>query len=176
MPPIFRSCLLTSGSASASRIVAGAIQDWERGDCGARNHLGKDLYKPCRQCRVRLGDKALKLTTARLLYAERRSIHNAEKRRYRGGPIEITVGNSTQVSAYELFGIIGQAERRDDVIIELEERFGLEKDLAEEVLGMRLEGLLGLASSEHNGPEDIDPEKVFTTRVNKPQSLWRRWD
>ena len=32
---------------------------------------------------------------------------------------------------------------------------------------MRLEGLLGLASSAHNGPEDIGPEKVFTTRVTK---------
>ena len=158
--------LVDERSASASEIVAGAIQDWDRGLIVGAQTFGKGSVQTVRQL-GRLGDKALKLTTAAYYTPSGRSIHNAEKRRYRGGPIEITVGNSTQVSAYELFGIIGQAERRDDVIIELEERFGLEKDLAEEVLGMRLEGLLGLASSEHNGPEDIDPEKVFTTRVNK---------
>ena len=158
--------LVDERSASASEIVAGAIQDWDRGLIVGAQTFGKGSVQTVRTL-GHLGDKALKLTTAAYYTPSGRSIHNAEKRRYRGGPIEITVGNSTKVSAYELFGIIGQAERREDVIIELEERFGLEDYLAEEVLGMRLEGLLGLASSEHNGPEKVDPEKVFTTRVNK---------
>ncbi len=158
--------LVDERSASASEIVAGAIQDWDRGLIVGTQTFGKGSVQTVRTLGHQ-GDKALKLTTAAYYTPSGRSIHNAEKRRYRGGPIEITVGNSTRVSAYELFGIIGQAERREDVIIELEERFGLEDYLAEEVLGMRLEGLLGLASSEHNGPEKVDPEKVFTTRVNK---------
>ncbi len=158
--------LVDERSASASEIVAGAIQDWDRGLIVGTQTFGKGSVQTVRTLGHQ-GDKALKLTTAAYYTPSGRSIHNAEKRRYRGGPIEITVGNSTRVSAYELFGIIGQAERREDVIIELEERFGLEYYLAEEVLGMRLEGLLGLASSEHNGPEKVDPEKVFTTRVNK---------
>ena len=158
--------LVDERSASASEIVAGAIQDWDRGLIVGTQTFGKGSVQTVRTLGHQ-GDKALKLTTAAYYTPSGRSIHNAEKRRYRGGPIEITVGNSTRVSAYELFGIIGQAERREDVIIELEERFGLEDYLAEEVLGMRLEGLLGLASSEHNGPEKVDSEKVFTTRVNK---------
>ncbi len=158
--------LVDERSASASEIVAGAIQDWDRGLIVGTQTFGKGSVQTVRTLGHQ-GDKALKLTTAAYYTPSGRSIHNAEKRRYRGGPIEITVGNSTRISAYELFGIIGQAERREDVIIELEERFGLEDYLAEEVLGMRLEGLLGLASSEHNGPEKVDPEKVFTTRVNK---------
>ena len=158
--------LVDERSASASEIVAGAIQDWDRGLIVGAQTFGKGSVQTVRTLGPQ-GDKALKLTTAAYYTPSGRSIHSAEKRRYRGGPIEITVGNSTRVSAYELFGIIGQAERREDVIIELEERFGLEDYLAEEVLGMRLEGLLGLASSEHNGPEKVDPEKVFTTRVNK---------
>lgn len=158
--------LVDERSASASEIVAGAIQDWDRGLIVGTQTFGKGSVQTVRPLGDN-GDKALKLTTAAYYTPSGRSIHNAKKRRYRGGPIEITVGNSIQVSAYELFGIIGQAERREDVITELEERFDLDKDLAEEVLGMRLEGLLGLASSEHNGPESVDPEKVFTTRVNK---------
>ena len=158
--------LVDERSASASEIVAGAIQDWDRGLIVGTQTFGKGSVQTVRQL-GREGHKALKLTTAAYYTPSGRSIHNAEKRRYRGGPIEITVGHSIKVSAYELFGIIGQAERREDVITELGERFDLDKDLAEEVLGMRLEGLLGLASSEHNGPEKVDPEKVFTTRVNK---------
>lgn len=158
--------LVDERSASASEIVAGAIQDWDRGLIVGTQTFGKGSVQTVRP----LGhdrDKALKLTTGAYYTPSGRSIHNANKRRYRGGPIEITVGNSIQVSAYELFGIIGQAERRDDVIIGIEERFGLDKDQAEEVLGIRLEGLLGLASSGHNGPQDVDPEKVFATLVNK---------
>ncbi len=157
--------LVDERSASASEIVAGAIQDWDRGLIVGTQTFGKGSVQSVRQ--FRQGDKALKLTTAAYYTPSGRSIHNAEKRRYRGGPIELTVSDSIQVSAYELFSIIGQAERREDAITELSDRFELDEASAEKVLETRLERLLGLASDEHTEPEKIDPEKVFTTRVNK---------
>ena len=158
--------LVDERSASASEIVAGAIQDWDRGLIVGAQTFGKGSVQTVRQL-GRHGDKALKLTTAAYYTPSGRSIHNAEKRRYRGGPIELTVGDSIQVSAYELLSIIGQAERREDAVTELSDRFDLDADLAKEVLETRLERLLGMASKEHNGPEDTDTLEVFTTRLNK---------
>ena len=158
--------LVDERSASASEIVAGAIQDWDRGLIVGTQTFGKGSVQTVRQLGQR-AEKALKLTTAAYYTPSGRSIHNAEKRRYRGGPIELTVGDSIQVSAYELLSIIGQAARREDAVTELINRFDLDADLTDEVLEMRLERLLGLASKEHDGPEDADTSKVFTTRLNK---------
>ena len=158
--------LVDERSASASEIVAGAIQDWDRGLIVGAQTFGKGSVQTVRQL-GRKAEKALKLTTAAYYTPSGRSIHNAEKRRYRGGPIELTVGDSIRVSAYELLSIIGQAERREDAVTELINRFDLDVDLTDEVLDMRLERLLGLASEERDGPEDADTSKVFTTRLNK---------
>ena len=158
--------LVDERSASASEIVAGAIQDWDRGLIVGAQTFGKGSVQTVRQL-GRKAEKALKLTTAAYYTPSGRSIHNAEKRRYRGGPIELTVGDSIRVSAYELLSIIGQAERREDAVTELINRFDLDVDLTDEVLDMRLERLLGLASKERDGPEDADTSKVFTTRLNK---------
>lgn len=158
--------LVDGRSASASEIVAGAIQDWDRGLIVGTQTFGKGSVQTVRQL-GRQGDKALKLTTAAYYTPSGRSIHNTQRRQYRGGPIELLVADSIRVSAYELLSIIGQSDRREDAITELNERFDLEADQAEEVLETRLESLLGLAKGEHEGPKNDDPGKVFKTRVNK---------
>ena len=157
--------LVNGHSASASEIVAGAIQDWDRGLILGTQTFGKGSVQTVRQ----LGAKqALKLTTAAYYTPSGRSIHNASRRNYRGGPIELTLADSMRVSVYEVLSIIAGTERREEAITELGERFEMTPAQAEEALDIRMERLLGLGTRENNsGPDDNDPDEIFYTRVQK---------
>jgi carboxyl-terminal processing protease len=157
--------LVNGRSASASEIVAGAIQDWDRGLILGTQTFGKGSVQTVRQLGA---NQALKLTTAAYYTPSGRSIHNASRRNYRGGPIELTLADSMRVSVYELLGIIAGMERREEAIIELGERFEMSPAQAEEALDIRLDRLLGLGVRENSsGPEDNDPAEVFRTRIQK---------
>jgi len=99
--------LIDEGSASASEIVAGAIQDWDRGWVVGRRSFGKGLV----QEQYPLGDGgALRLTVARYYTPSGRSIqraykHNEEygheaERRLKSGELadatKIKIADSTQ--------------------------------------------------------------------------------
>ncbi len=66
--------LIDEGSASASEIVAGALQDWDRGVLVGRRTFGKGLVQE--QYRLRDGS-ALRLTVARYYTPSGRSIQKA---------------------------------------------------------------------------------------------------
>ena len=152
--------LVNGRSASASEIVAGAIQDHDRGLILGTQTFGKGSVQTVRTIGP---DKALKLTTALYYTPSERSIHRSSNRRRRTG-LELTVSDSVRVSAYQLMGLIGEADRREDVITDLEEQFGLGRDQAEEVLNTRLDDLVGLGNREEiSRPEGSDPEEVFKT-------------
>jgi carboxyl-terminal processing protease len=68
--------LVNSGSASASEIVAGAIQDWDRGLILGEPTFGKGSVQSVLPLS---GDTGLKITTAKYYTPTGRSIHKDEK-------------------------------------------------------------------------------------------------
>mgnify|MGYP002063460757 CR=1 FL=1 len=69
--------LINGGSASASEIVSGAIQDWDRGVIMGHRTYGKGLVQTVMPLR---GDGAMRLTTARYYTPSGRSIHRERTR------------------------------------------------------------------------------------------------
>jgi carboxyl-terminal processing protease len=67
--------MINEGSASASEIVAGAVQDWDRGLVVGRNSFGKGSVQSIFNVTDR---EALKLTTARYYTPSGRCIHKEE--------------------------------------------------------------------------------------------------
>jgi carboxyl-terminal processing protease len=66
--------LVNGGSSSASEIVAGALQDWDRGLIMGQTTFGKGLVQQVFNIGGRNSDVALKLTTARYYVPSGRSI------------------------------------------------------------------------------------------------------
>lgn len=81
-PPIFPDkpliILVDQGTASASEIVAGAIQDWDRGLIVGADTYGKGLVQQIFQI-ANDGSMALKLTTAKYYVPSGRCIQKEEK-------------------------------------------------------------------------------------------------
>ena len=90
--------LVNGGTASASEIVSGAIQDWDRGLILGRETYGKGSVQTIR----RLSEKtALKLTTAYYYTPAGRCIHRDEKRGSILDPDSETVEPDSSDSARE---------------------------------------------------------------------------
>ncbi len=153
--------LVNRHSASASEIVAGALQDSDRGLILGTTTFGKGSVQTVRQ----IGrDKALKLTTAVYYTPSGRSIHKSSMRAQRGRGMALAVEDTLRIPVYQVVGLIGETDRREDALAELEERFGLNHEQAARVLDTRLDQLVSLGLREEvQGPKGDDPEKVFKT-------------
>ncbi len=91
-PDLPLAVLVDEGSASGSEIVAGAVQDWDRGVVIGDTTFGKGLVQNV----IELGDGAgLKLTTAKYLMPSGRSIQRPEDLK---NPMKLTDRDSDEQS------------------------------------------------------------------------------
>lgn len=161
LPKIPLVLLVDGNSASASEIVAGVIQDSDRGLIIGSQTFGKGSVQTVRAIGK---NKALKLTTAVYYTPSGRSIHSVSKRNHRWKEIELTLEDSVRIPVYQILGLVGQAEKREDVLMKIGEQFGLETEQVEGLLDTRLGQLVGLGiRDEGNNPKGSDPGKVFKT-------------
>lgn len=155
--------LVNRYSASASEIVAGAIQDSDRGLILGTPTFGKGSVQTIRY----IGrNKGIKLTTAAYYTPSGRSIQSTDAKQARGRwrGIMLTLEDTRRISAYQVLRIIGEADRREDALAELRERFDLNEEQAAQVMDVRLDQLVGLGLREQvDEPEGDDPEKAFKT-------------
>lgn len=70
--------LVNGGSASASEILAGAIQDWDRGVVAGTTTFGKGSVQTLMRLRPLTKDCAMKITTAKWYMASGRAIEKPE--------------------------------------------------------------------------------------------------
>jgi carboxyl-terminal processing protease len=71
--------LINGGSASASEILAGALQDWDRGVVVGTTSFGKGSVQTLMRLRPLTMDCAMKLTTAKWYIASGRAIEKPER-------------------------------------------------------------------------------------------------
>ena len=91
--------LVNGGSASASEIVAGALQDWDRAIIMGQTTFGKGLVQQVFNIGGRNSDVALKLTTARYYVPSGRSIQKPAH----SGPTDSAIVADSAEAAQELF-------------------------------------------------------------------------
>ena len=109
-PPLYSDkplvILVNEGTASASEIVAGAVQDWDRGLIMGSTTYGKGLVQQIFNI-SNDGSMALKLTTAKYYVPSGRCIQKPEKQVKRGSQaaaeLEEEEADSMDVSVEEVF-------------------------------------------------------------------------
>ena len=161
--------LIDAGSASAAEIVAGAIQDNDRGIIVGTNSFGKgsvqtifDLHET--------ESSALKLTTALYYTPSGRSIHRQGLANSGGLPTDVPFGD-VNLPIGSLLDIILRAPSKAWAETALRTRFGLEDAQIERVLSTTIGNLVGnvgvLADSPYSESASTDTgveDEFFTSK------------
>ncbi|MEW6750932.1 MAG: S41 family peptidase [Candidatus Latescibacterota bacterium] len=150
--------LIDGGSASASEIVAGAIQDNDRGVIVGTTSFGKGSVQTIFGVED-AEDTALKLTTALYYTPSGRSIHRNLPGTTNGLAYPLPVGGR-DLPAGPVLDIILRSADRQQAATALAARFELSIEEAEGILTSPLGGLVALAVADSARPGAADTQAV----------------
>jgi carboxyl-terminal processing protease len=153
--------LIDEGSASASEIVAGAIQDNDRGVIIGTTSFGKGSVQTIFDLHE-VAKSALKLTTALYYTPSGRSIH----REYSGGA---DVANRISIENRELpaalvMDIILEATDIEAAAAALQARFEVDAGMAQTILSTRLVDMVGMETGAERDSVGNKSEEEFYTQ------------
>ncbi|MEE2658537.1 MAG: S41 family peptidase [Candidatus Latescibacterota bacterium] len=156
--------LIDGGSASAAEIVAGAVQDNDRGVVVGTTSFGKGSVQTIFDLRDR-EQAALKLTTALYYTPSGRSIHRTGLNAS-GYLTQIPFGE-VNLPASLLFHIILHAPTPEAALDRLRARFDLEESSARTILSTSLEDLVGQRHLADDEPTVEVPPQAYQTRSGR---------
>ncbi len=158
--------LIDEGSASASEIVAGAIQDNDRGVIVGAASFGKGSVQTIFDLREREEEaSALKLTTALYYAPSGRSIHREQNI---AKPVHSVLFGDKELPHQLVMDLILRSENRTKALSALQSHFDMDSEAAESILLIRLGDLAGKSKMGAAGlPDTISNRTYYTQRGRK---------
>ena len=158
--------LIDEGSASASEIVAGAIQDNDRGVIVGASSFGKGSVQTIFDLREREEESsALKLTTALYYAPSGRSIHREQDM---AKPVHRVLFGDRELPHQLVMDLVLRSENRAKALSALQSRFDMTSESAESILLIRLGDLAGKSKIGAAGlPDSISSRTYYTQRGRK---------
>ncbi len=158
--------LIDEGSASASEIVAGAIQDNDRGVVVGAASFGKGSVQTIFDLREREEEaSALKLTTALYYAPSGRSIHREQDI---AKPVHSVLFGDRELPHQLVMDLILRSENRAKALSALQSHFDMDSESAESLLLIRLGDLAGKSKMGAAGlPDSMANQTYYTQRGRK---------
>ena len=159
--------LIDEGSASASEIVAGAIQDNDRGVIIGAASFGKGSVQTIFDLQTTFDlreevSSALKLTTALYYAPSGRSIHREQEI---AKPVHRVLFGDRELPHQLVMDLILRSENRAKALSALQSHFDMNSESAESILLIRLGDLAGKSKIGAVGlPDSISSQTYYTQR------------
>ena len=162
--------MIDEGSASASEIVAGAVQDNDRGVIVGAASFGKGSVQTIFDLQTAFDlreemSSALKLTTALYYAPSGRSIHREQDM---AKPAHRVLFGDRELPHQLVMDLVLCSENRAKALSELQSRFDMTSESAESILLIRLGDLAGKSKIGAAGlPDSISNRTYYTQRGRK---------
>ena len=152
--------LIDEGSASASEIVAGAIQDNDRGVIVGTASFGKGSVQTIFDLREE-ASSALKLTTALYYAPSGRSIHREQDM---ARPVHRVLFGDRELPHQLVMDLILRSDNRVKALSSLQSHFDMDSESAESILLIRLGDLVGRSKIGEAGLLDSISNRTYYTQ------------